>query len=141
MARTTAKSGIGHQLRIGDGAGTEAFTAISEGKLVDGPKIAADVLDATHTDSDSGWKEFVVAQLDGGVLAWQGNYIGGTVQEGARTDLVAGTIRHFQVYIPSTTTRTFAFSAIVTNFSIKAGFNAILELSITLRITGAITVS
>lgn len=145
MARTLAKSGIGHLLKVGDGAGngaaSSAYTTISEGQMLDGPKIAADALEATNTDSDGGWKEFVVAQLDGGQLTWNGNYVANSAQEGMRTDLVAGTLRNFQVYSPTNTAKTYSFTALIVSFNPKFDYKGVIGLSLTLRISGAVTVA
>lgn len=144
MARTQARSGRGHQLRVGNGAGDGAastsYTAISEGETT-ALKFANDPLEATHTDSDSGAKEFIYGPFDGGTIAWAGNLLNDTVQAALLTDMQNRVARNFQIYVPGVNAKTYTFLALIVGFDISAAYNAKLPLSLTLRVSGAITVA
>jgi hypothetical protein len=144
MARTQARSGKGHQLLVGDGNGngsaSSSYAAISEGHST-GLKFAVDALEATNTDSDNGAKEFISGPFDGGQVQWAGNLLNDNVQAQLLSDMQAGTLRNFKVTIPSANPKSYSFLAVIVGFDVAADYKAVLPLSLTLRVSGSITVS
>jgi predicted secreted protein len=59
MAASSARSGYGTTLQVGDGASPEAYTAIAEVFRISGVGVSRDTIEVTHLTSDDEWKEFI----------------------------------------------------------------------------------
>jgi hypothetical protein len=138
---TKAKSTRGIKLQRGDGAGSETFTTIAEVTNIKGPTEKAPQLDATSFDSVA--MEYIAGLPDNGELTFDCNFIGNDAQQqGLRTDLRAGTARHFKLVLndDAVTPTTISFTAIVTGApEISGSVNAVVKGSCSLRITGQAT--
>lgn len=138
-----AISAYGTYLKIGDGAGTEAFTTIAEVQKIGGPKLKLDTKEVTSHSSTGGWREFIATLLDAGEVSFDGNFIPTNATQsqssGVLKDMKNRTKRNFQLILPDTTTWTFA--AFVTGFEISAQFDDVLSFSASLKITGAPTLA
>ncbi|MFZ4773933.1 MAG: phage tail tube protein [Terrimicrobiaceae bacterium] len=130
-------------MKIGDGAGTEAFTTIAEVQKIGGPKLKLDTKEVTSHSSTGGWREFIATLLDAGEVSFDGNFIPTNATQsqssGVLKDMKNRTKRNFQLILPDTTTWTFA--AFVTGFEISAQFDDVLSFSASLKITGAPTLA
>jgi hypothetical protein len=135
---TSAKPGSKCVLKVGDGGGTEVFTAIAEVKGVRGPSLSGGVVDVTSFDS-AGVREFVATLRDAGTLSFTANYIpngSGTGHQALLNDLKNGTTRNFKLEFVFSPTVTMAFSGIVTGGEIGAELEQAVSLSITIKVTG-----
>lgn len=137
---TSAVSSHGTLLKIGDGGGSEVFTTIAEVKDISGPALSWETEDVTNHDS-SKWREHIVTIKEGGEVTFEINYYSATTQDSLRTDMLAGTKRNFQVVFPTSPAETHAFAAYITGIEYDAPVEGVLSQSITLTITGAVTVS
>lgn len=139
---TSAISSHGTLLKIGDGGGSEVFTTIAEVKDISGPALSWETEDVTNHDS-SKWREFVPTIKEGGEVSFDLNYYSAATQDSVRTDMLAGTKRNFQVVfpLPASGTETHAFAAYITGIEYDAPVEGVLGQSITLTITGAVTVT
>lgn len=127
-------------IKRGDGAVTEAFTAIPEIKTFSGPGGSASVIDVS--DLDSTGKEKRMGLKDEGQLQFTINYIpGNAVHAGLRTDRTNRTLRNFQMVFTDTTATTWTFSAYVLGFSVAGAVDGVVEATVTLEISGSITES
>jgi hypothetical protein len=138
---TKATSTRNIKLQRGDGGGSEVFTTIGEVTNIKGPTEKAPQLDATSFDSVA--MEYIAGLPDNGELTFDLNFVGSDAQQQAlRTDLRAGTARHFKLILNDNlvTPTTITFTAIVTGAPEIAGsVNAVLKGSCSLRITGQAT--
>lgn len=128
-------------IAIGDGATpTEAFTTIPEVKSFSGPGGSASVIDVT--DLQSAAKEKRMGLQDEGQLTLSINYIpDNAVHQGLRTDRANQTKRNFRMTFTDTGATVWDFAAFVTGFSVSGGVDGVVEASVTLEISGAITES
>jgi predicted secreted protein len=128
-------------IAIGDGeTPTEAFTTIPEVKSFSGPGGSASVIDVTDLQSDA--KEKRMGLQDEGQLTLSINYIpDNAVHQGLRTDRANQTKRNFRMTFTDTGATVWDFSAFVTGFSVSGGVDGVVEASVTLEISGAITES
>ena len=142
MAKRLATKGVGHQLRLGNlnNGNSTSYQAISEGKVA-ALKLASDTAEATHTDSPGGAKEHVMVLIDNGSPTWQGNLLHDNVQVALQAARDAGTLCDFQLYCPTSTAKTYIFSAVVVGFDIGLDIKSLNALSLTLRISGQVVPS
>ncbi len=133
-------SAFGSLLKIGDGGTPEAFTTIAECYDISGPSLALDAIEITHHTSTDGWREFVGGLLDGGEVTLSINFdpVGAThgYSSGLVEDMVNRTKRNFQLVFPDPGTTTWAFTALVTGFEVKAPIDDRLSSDVTLKISG-----
>jgi predicted secreted protein len=131
----------GMELKIGNGASPEVFTAISEIKTFSGPSGSATVIDVT--DLSSAAKEKRMCLADEGQLSFTINYIPSNTQHTLlRTQRANREETNFKlVFTDDSPSTTWSFSAFVTGFAVSGAVDAVVEANVTLEITGAITES
>lgn len=137
---TSALSSHGTLLKIGDGGGSEVFTTIAEVRDISGTSFAVSTEDVTNHDS-SRWREHIATIKEGGEITFDINYYSATTQDQLRTDMLNMTRRNFQLVFPTSPTETHAFAAYITGMEYAAPVEGVLAASITLTITGAVTIS
>jgi hypothetical protein len=117
-----------------------AYTAIPEIVSFSGPGGAGQVIDTTDLSSDA--IEKIMGLPDEGQLSFEINYIPtNTYHTALRTARAAQTLTPFKLVFPDTGTTEWTFSGFVTNFSITGGVNAPIKASVTIVISGSITVA
>lgn len=132
-----AKSSHGTKLKRGDGATpTEGFTDVGGVLDISGPELDADEIETTAHDSTS--EEFIMGVLRSGNVTFDINYDPADTQhKGLISDRAAKTLRNFKLVFPDTSE--IAFSAYVKGFKPNAPVNGKLTASVTLRVSGAVT--
>ena len=103
--------------------------------------VSVSSIDVTHLLSTA--KEFIAGLQDNGSCDFTANFINGTVQSLVRADMNTGTSSPYQIVIPgSGPTKTYInFTAFVTKFAgPKLKVDSKVEISVTLKISGAITI-
>jgi len=139
---TSAVIGKGTLLKAGDAANPEVFTTIAEVKSISGPDISRDTLDVTNMDSSGNFREFVATLQDGGTVSFDINFIGdNATQTGLKTDMDAGTARNFELLMPNTGATLFTFTALIVGISYSFEVDGIISASISLKITGTVTIA
>jgi len=137
---TAAIFAHGTLLKIGDGASTEVFTTIAEVTDIGGPEIALEIAEVTSHSSTNGWKEKIGALLDAGQVSFSINYIPTNATHnntaGLIADMVARTLRNFQLIFPDSGTTTWSFSALVVGFSPTEPIDGALTADVTLEVSG-----
>jgi predicted secreted protein len=131
----------GMQIKIGNGASPEVFTAISEIKTFSGPGGSATVIDVTDLSSSA--KEKRLGLADEGQLSFTINYIPTNTQHDLlRTNRDARTLTNFKlVFTDDSPATNWSFAAYVQGFSVSGAVDGVVEANITLEITGSITES
>lgn len=137
-----AKHSYGSQLKIGDGAGPEVFTAIAEVQKISASGIKLDALETTNLASPDGYREFVGGLLDGGEISLSLKFLPDLAGHAALvTDQNAKTLRNFEWHIPTTTAKKFSFAALITSISIDTDVEKVIEAEVTLKISGKPTLA
>ena len=140
MAATDGTSGFGTLLKKGDGASTEVFTAIAEVVNISGPSESLELIDATHMESPSSYREYIPSLLDSGEVTFDVNFLpGNTNQKGVRTDMTSRTKRNFTLTWTDSAPTTYTFSGYVTAFEPSAQIDDKLSASITIKVTGPVS--
>lgn len=136
MAATVALPAKGTVLKLGDGAGSEVFTAIGEGINITGPHYSQTLTEVTNHDSPSFFEEWIAGKRSAGEVTIEANYIQGVQQLGVLADLIAGTKRNFKLVRPTATPETISFSAFVKSVEVDHPFNGKLGWKAAMQITG-----
>ena len=141
MAATSADNGYSSTFAIGDGGDpTETFTAVAEVFSITGPGRSRESIDATHLDSDNGYREFIPGGvIDGGEVTIELNYIPATsdVLITALENTAAG---NFRITHPNLIALTF--SGFCTAYEVgPITVDEKLTLTATFKITGQPTLS
>jgi len=140
-----AISAFGTLLKIGDGATPENFTTIAEVTNIGGPALSLDPIEITSHSSTGGWKEFIGGLLDAGEVSFDINYEPTEATHDASTgliaDMVARTLRNFQLVFPDAGSTTWSFAALVTSFEPSEPVGDKLAAGVTLKVTGQPTLA
>lgn len=123
--------------RLADGS-PDTYQAIPEIKSFSGPSGSASVIDVTDLDSTS--KEKRMGLADEGQIQFTINYIPtNAVHSGLRTDRANRTLRGFKMIYTDTGDTEWAFNAYVTGFAVSGGVDGVVEVQVTLELSGSIT--
>lgn len=141
---TDALASYSALIKIGDGADPEVFTTIAEVMDISGPSLALNTAEVTSHDS-GGWKEIIGTILDAGEVSFDINFVptNATHSQGAGliSDMLARTLRNFQIVFPDSGSTTWEFAALVTGFEPSAPVDGALTASVTLEISGQPTLA
>ena len=138
-----AISGIGAfgtQLKRGDGATPEVFTALANVTSIDPPSFAREALDVTAHDSPDKHREFVGGAVDPGEVSVDINYDPAD-HDSLIVDLVDDDPRNYQIVFPTSPVATWAFAAVMTGFSAKAPFEGKLAATLKFKVSGKPTIT
>ena len=140
---TTAINSHGTLLRLGDGATpTEAFTTIAQVLDISLPAPTTQFEETTN-HSSAGYVERMASIVDSGEVSFDVNWIPTDSTHDPATglwaDMVAKTLRHFSVTLTEGSSMTF--SAYVASVAPSAPVVGPYTASVTLQITGAVTLT
>lgn len=116
-----------------------SFTEIGEVTNISLLDISVDTIDGSSHDSPGQWREFVAGMKDGGELSMDVNYDPALHDEIYAE--VGGAVKGHRFTLPDAGAATVEFDAIVTGFSAEAPYDDKLSASITLKVTGAVTIT
>ena len=140
---TTAKTGIGLTLSRGQGnTPTETFTAIAMVKSISGPDESVGDIDVTSLDSTGGYAESIPGLKEGGTITAEANFDpADTTYGNVRTDFQNGVTHNWQISGTPFGTKKFSFAAYPNGLKHKFEAKAANSVTITLKITGAVTLA
>lgn len=138
-------SAFGTELRIGDGAEPEVFTAVVGVTSIGGPGFSMDTIDGTAHDSPGAVEEVIPSIIRTGELSVDINYDPSEATHDAATGLLSTlfsrTIGNYQLVFPTSPETVWDFAAYVTGFEPTAAYDDKLSATVTLRISGAPTLT
>lgn len=119
-------------------------TAIANVKSISGPGLKLDTEDVTSHDSTSGWEEVVGTILRSGEVSLDIVYDPAdsthkNASGGLLHDLTSRAATTFNLVFPTSPAATWSFSAYVTGFEPSAPVDGALTATVTLKVTGAVT--
>lgn len=142
---TDASIGHGNLFQMFDTvASPDAWVTIGEVKNITPPQFSRDAVDATHTESPDGFREFVAGLSDAGEMSCELNL----VPDSYTMDLILGTFstrepQQFRILFadgtqtgPSPTCSRFTANGIVTGFPLEAPMDDVMSATLTVKITG-----
>jgi predicted secreted protein len=141
MPATTGKIGYGSQLLMDDGLGV--YTALANVQSID-LNESFDTIEATHMLSDNAYREYIANLKDGGDCSVKLHFdVTNATQNhitGLRKKFANRTLTNFRVVYPDGGNRD-NFSAFVSKVGRALKVDSIMELDVTLKITGPVTPS
>jgi hypothetical protein len=144
MPPSVAINAFGTLLKRGDGGSPENFTTVTEIVDIDGPNMKQDIVDVTHMQSVGGFRERKITLRDGGTISLVGHYLPTDQTQssvnGLFNDFINGTQKNFQIVYPGGGSY-YQFAAFVTDAKPGAKLGNVLELNVTLTITGSVFAS
>lgn len=131
------KAAKGTLFKVASAGAPSTHVTVGEVTDISGPGLSADVHDVTNMDST--YAEKVVGLLDGGEVSLSMNFLPTNTQhKSALADLASGALRSMQiVWIDGPTT--WSFSGFVTKYEPSASVGGKLGASMTVKISGAVT--
>lgn len=139
-----AYPGLGAELRIGDGGAPEAFAPVAGVMSITGPGKTRDTIDVTSHSSTGGWREFITGLRDGGEVSFDLNWLFGddTAQLAFETAFDDNAPTNFQLFNPAPAANNrLAFTGYITDMSWAIPTDAQITRSVTIKVTGPITVA
>lgn len=135
-------SSFGAVLSLGDGASPEVFAAIAGVTDISGPNLGVDTAETTAHSSSSTSRTFVATLRKERTLSFTLNYDSAdTTHAALATAANAGTEKNFTLVLADTGAEAYAFAANITDFTTEAPVEGVNTKSVTLQITGDITIS
>lgn len=139
---TAATLGHGTLFQIGNGMMTETFTTIGEVLSVTGPNMNMTPVDVTNMDSANAIREYIAGLRDSGEVTVTVNFLpDNTAQTQVVTDYKARTKRNFKITWTDSTPATWSFAAFITNIEPNAVVDDRLQASLTMKLTGDVTIA
>lgn len=119
-------------------------STIAEVLDIDGPQLKADTKETTSHSSGIPWKTFVTTLLEGGDVKFMCNYMPDDPTHDALAGLRAVYAnrekRNYQIINNDEAgNQVDSFDAFITDVGRKSPVNGVYDMSVTLRITGAVT--
>jgi predicted secreted protein len=133
-----AKHSMGGLLKIGDGAGPEAFTTIAEVSKIGLSGKKLDAIEVTNLSSADNYREFIGGLLDGGEVSLSLSYLpDSTGHAQLNTDQDARTLRNFEFHLPQLATpKKLSFAALITSITADVDMEKQITAEVTLKISG-----
>jgi hypothetical protein len=134
----------GTLFKVGNGASPEVFTTIAEFRGFDGPSGSATVLDASTTESTVKEKLkglFDEGQLSGNLYFDPTDINGQGVLWDARKLSGAAAEKNFQLVFPDSPNTILTIPGFVQSFNVTGQVDGLIEASITIEISGEVTIS
>ncbi|MFH9957310.1 phage tail tube protein [Streptomyces roseolus] len=134
------RDAFGTQLKRGDGAGPEVFTAIAQATSISGPNLSRTTIDVTAHDSPNRHMEFVGGLINPGEVTLDINY-DPDVHDVLVADLEDEEPRNYQLTFAPPITATWAFAAVMTGFQQTAPHDGKYTGSLTFQVSGKPTIT
>ncbi len=142
--KSSAFTGLGLVLAIGNGASPEVYTTIGEVKTSAGPQLKNDTVDVTNVQSPGGVKEFLASLTDPGEVSVTVNYVPGDPgQQAFYAALIAKSRVPFQLTLPPSSVETsgdiagyWDFLGIPTEYSIDIPLDKEATLALKIKVSG-----
>lgn len=115
-------------------------TTLAEVTNISGPNLSVDPLEMTSHDS-AGDREFIGGLMDGGEVTCEVNFLpANATHKQVIADMKARTVTTWSIVWSDGSSSTYSFSAFPTAFEPSAPVDGKLAASITLKVTGAVSV-
>lgn len=120
------------------------YTTVAAVQDIEGPNLEVDMIDVTSRDS-SGWKEFLAGLGDAGEVTFDVLYDAdaathGNSGIGLMALVTAKTKKPWKITLADATPATWSFNAFIKSFKPKMPMKDAQRASITLKVTGTVTV-
>jgi len=138
---TEARIGHGGIFEMHNGA---QFQVIGEVTNISPPKLARDAVEATHTESPEGWREFIAGLKDAGEVSVELNFVAsGPSDDLIRAQFDTAVASQLRITMPSSSspTESLTCNAILTGYEPSMPIDDRMTATVTFKITGKVTYS
>jgi predicted secreted protein len=139
---TSAKIGFGVLLKIEDDNSPQNMVTVGEITAINGFEITRDWIDATHSESPQGWREFIAGLKDGGEFSCELNFVPGST---GTTLLLAqfdkDTLSACEIYIPTSPAYEWTLNAGLSGFGFDAPIDDKMSNAVTFKVSGKPTLA
>lgn len=137
---SSAISGVGVQFQRENDGSSGQYTAWAEVNSIEGPDPTRETIDVTSLDSTGGYREFIASFRDSGEVRLEMNFTR-TTYEAAKTDFDSDDSVNYRISIPDADTTKIEFAAFITGHPLSITPDDKITVSVTLKITGEVTVT
>lgn len=134
----------GSKIQLGDGAVSEAFADIAEVLDITPPPMSRDDIEVTNEQSTDGWREFIPGWRDGGEVTFNCNWLPTNATQNETTGMLEtfndDDLHNWRIVLPDGV-KTISFSGFLTGFEPDLPLEEQGQLSITLKVSGKVTVA
>jgi predicted secreted protein len=134
---SNAIAGVGTLFRRWSGS---AWVNIAEVNSISGPSMSRDTIDVTSLDSTGGYREFIGGFRDAGTLQLTMNFSESTYDL-MKTDFESDQSQNYEIVLPDAVNTSLEFVALVTELPLEITADDKITSSVTLKITGQVTVN
>jgi hypothetical protein len=144
---TEAIIGFGVKLSRGDGASPEVFTEVAEIIDLTTPSMTKDQVEATHTNSPDGFREYIPGLKDGGEFTASMNYVPGNATQGNASggllnDFINDTAsRNWRITFPGSPAMTWTFKGTPISYMINTPLDDRATIDVSFKVGGAPTIA
>lgn len=115
------------------------FTAVADVTSIDLLDVDVDTIDVSSHDSTAQWREFIAGMKDAGELSMDINY--DPALHAAIFTEVGGNPKAHRFTLTDAGAATVACDALVTGFKAQAPFDDKLSATVTIKVTGPVTIT
>lgn len=137
MSATQAKIGFGGRFLLYDANSPGSYISIGEVRVPKPPSISRDAVDATHSESPNGYKEFIAGLKDGGEASCEISLIPGS--DGMTlllAQLASDDLSGCKIIVPTTPAYAWTFDAVLTGFESEQPIDGVMIATVTFKVSG-----
>lgn len=134
----------GSKLQLGNGGTPESFADIAEVMDITPPPMERDEIEVTNQQSTGGWREYIPGWRDGGEVTFNCNWLPNNATQNETTGLLKtfadNLLHNWKIVLPDTV-KTISFAGFITGFEPDLPLEEQGQLSLTVRVSGPVTIS
>lgn len=129
----SGQTGLGTILKKG-------ASPIGKIQSISGPSMTRETIDATVLDNTgNGFREFITGLRDGGTLSFDMQFTKAGYNS-IKTDFMSDEVVAYSIELPDSPSTKINFNGLVTDFPLDIPLNDIMKCSVSVKITGGISV-
>jgi len=143
MPDSAALLGYGSIFQIVSDSSPDLYVELAEIKSITPPSVEVDTVEVTHMQSPNRFREYISGLQDGGEASFEMNFIPGSTSDDRIFELLnlgVGVSRRRACRISYPNGVTWSFNAEVTGYEPDVPFDDAMTATVTLKVTGTITV-
>jgi predicted secreted protein len=139
---TQARIGFGTVFQIQDtDASPVAYVTVGEVTNISLPALSRDAVDATHTESTGGWREFIPGLKDAGEVSIEMNFVHQSASDTLiRAQFSKDTLTACRILFDTSPEDGVSFNAVVTGYEVAVPIDDKVAATLTLKVSGSVTI-
>jgi predicted secreted protein len=136
---TNAKIGYGNLFQLFQAAPANDFVTVAEVTSITMPPQQRDAIEATHTESPEGWREFIPGLKNAGEVKLEMNFVAASDSDSLiRSTFDSDDLTRARILFrsPDSPTEAITMDVIVTNYEVSGPIADKMVASVTLKISG-----